>query len=163
MDDRAREQVSEIPTCLSARLQRQSDKIRNVSTTTVGLVIIYKSLPSIVKCCYNAVRYYINNYRTWAKISIRYWIHKRHPIHRPNGWAMGCLLWENWPRYNGTTLYQVIQVKLVSSSVITVQLFRVLWARCQGANHTMVLDDLVNLGFKEPLTKPVVTILDINR
>ena len=111
----------------------------------------------------NIVRYYINNYRTCARISISYWIHKRHPIHRPNGWAMRCLLWENWPRYNGTTLYQVIQVKLVSSSVLTVQLFRVLWARCEGANHTMVLDDLVTMGFKEPLTKPVVIILDMNR
>ena len=38
------------------------------------------------------VRYYINNYRNWGRISIRCWIHKRHPIPRPNGQAMGCLL-----------------------------------------------------------------------
>ena len=24
---------------------------------------------------------------------IRGWTHNRHPIHRPYGWAMGCLLW----------------------------------------------------------------------
>ena len=31
------------------------------------------------------VRYYINNYRNWGRISIRCWIHKRHPMPRPNG------------------------------------------------------------------------------
>ena len=41
----------------------------------------------------NIVRCYINNYRNWGRISIRCWIHKRHPIPRPNGRAMGCLLW----------------------------------------------------------------------
>ena len=41
----------------------------------------------------NIVRYYINNYRNWDRISIRCWIHKRHPIVRPNGRAMECLLW----------------------------------------------------------------------
>ena len=41
----------------------------------------------------NFVRYFINNYRTWCRISIRCWIHKRHTIPRPNGRAMGCLLW----------------------------------------------------------------------
>ena len=39
----------------------------------------------------NIVRYHMNNYRN--RISIRWWIHKRHPIPRPNGRAMGCLLW----------------------------------------------------------------------
>ena len=41
----------------------------------------------------NIVRYYIYDYRNWSRISIRYWNHKRHPIPRPNGRAMGCILW----------------------------------------------------------------------
>ena len=36
--------------------------------------------------------HYTNVYRNRGRISIRFWIHERHPIHRPNGWAMGCLL-----------------------------------------------------------------------
>ena len=39
----------------------------------------------------NIVRYYINNYNNWERISLRYWIYKRHPIPHPNGWAMGHL------------------------------------------------------------------------
>ena len=39
------------------------------------------------------IRYCINDCRNWGRISIRCWIHKRHPISRPNGRAMGCLLW----------------------------------------------------------------------
>ena len=39
----------------------------------------------------NIVRYNIINYRNWGRISIRCWIHKRQPIARPNGRAMGCL------------------------------------------------------------------------
>ena len=41
----------------------------------------------------NIVRYFINNYRNRGRILIRCWIHKIHPIPRPNGRAMGCLLW----------------------------------------------------------------------
>ena len=41
----------------------------------------------------NIVRHYVNDYRNWGRISIRCWIHKRHPIPHPNGWAMGGLLW----------------------------------------------------------------------
>ena len=41
----------------------------------------------------NIIRYYINNYRNWGRISTRYWIHRRHTIPRPNGWAVECLLW----------------------------------------------------------------------
>ena len=36
------------------------------------------------------------------------WIHKRHPIPRPNGgvWGVCCeYLWGKWRRYNGTALY----------------------------------------------------------
>ena len=50
---------------------------------------------------------YINNYSNWGRISIRCWIHKTHPIPRPNRRAMECLflyLRENGPRYNGTAL-----------------------------------------------------------
>ena len=47
----------------------------------------------------NIVRYYVNGYRNWSsRISIGWWIRKRHPIPRPNGWAMRCLceyLWKN--------------------------------------------------------------------
>ena len=39
------------------------------------------------------VRYHINNFSNWVRTSIRCWIHKRRPIPRPNGLAMGCLLW----------------------------------------------------------------------
>ena len=41
----------------------------------------------------NIVRYYVNNYKNWGRISIRCWIHIRHPIPHPNGWAMGCRSW----------------------------------------------------------------------
>ena len=39
------------------------------------------------------IRYYINYYSNWGRISIKCWIHKRYPIPRPNGRAMACLLW----------------------------------------------------------------------
>ena len=54
------------------------------------------------------VRYYMNNYKKCVRMSTRLWIHKRHPIPRPSGWAMGCplrIFWENGLRYNGTVLY----------------------------------------------------------
>ena len=41
----------------------------------------------------NIVRYYMNNYRNWDRISTRCGFHIRHPISRANGRAMGCLLW----------------------------------------------------------------------
>ena len=41
----------------------------------------------------NLVRYYINDYRNWSRISIRCCFHKRQPIPRPNGRVMDCLLW----------------------------------------------------------------------
>ena len=54
-------------------------------------------------------RYYIQQWdyssRTWITIET----HNRHPILRPNRWAMGCLLCENFrqnvPCYNGAALY----------------------------------------------------------
>ena len=39
------------------------------------------------------VRLYIDSYRDWGRISIKCWMHKRHPWPRSNGWAMGYLLW----------------------------------------------------------------------
>ena len=35
----------------------------------------------------------MNNQKNWGRISIRCWIHKTQPIPRPNGRAMGCILW----------------------------------------------------------------------
>ena len=56
----------------------------------------------------NIVRYYTKNYGNSGRISIKCWIHKIHPIPRPNVRAMGVFceyLWENWPRYNSIALY----------------------------------------------------------
>ena len=57
----------------------------------------------------NIVRYCINNCRNWGRISIRCWIHKRHPIPLTlTGKLRGVFceyLWENRLHYNGTTLY----------------------------------------------------------
>ena len=57
----------------------------------------------------NVVRYFINNYRNWGRISIRRWIYKRHTIPCHNRWAMGCFLWiyvhvfiRKKTHYNGT-------------------------------------------------------------
>ena len=41
----------------------------------------------------NIVRYCIYDSTNWGRIPIRWLTHKRHPISRPNGRAMGCLLW----------------------------------------------------------------------
>ena len=59
----------------------------------------------------NIVKYYINNYRNWGRISIRCWTQKKTAIPRPHGRAMGVFceyLWENVPHYNDTALYVVI-------------------------------------------------------
>ena len=42
---------------------------------------------------YNTVQFCVNDRRNSGRISIRCWIHKRHPISRPNRRAMGCLWW----------------------------------------------------------------------
>ena len=78
----------------------------------------------------NIVRYYINNYRNWGRISIRCWIHKSRPIPRPNGRAMGvsfvnicekidrvittphCIL-ENLKCYNSAALYLPFDLDLL--------------------------------------------------
>ena len=60
----------------------------------------------------NIVQYCINNCRNWGRISTRCWIHKSHPIPRPDGQAMGCLLLiffrKKRLRYNGTALYLTV-------------------------------------------------------
>ena len=49
--------------------------------------------------------------RSWGRISMTGWIHKRHPIPHPDCTAMGCLLWLFWRKCcNGTTLYCVFIV-----------------------------------------------------
>ena len=57
----------------------------------------------------NIVRYYINDYRNWGRISIRCWIDKRHPIPRLTGELWGCLLWTFVRQltvvYNSTAVY----------------------------------------------------------
>ena len=57
----------------------------------------------------NIVRYYINDYRNWGRISTRCWIHKKNTAYLTltgELWGVFCkYLWENWPRYNGTALY----------------------------------------------------------
>ena len=51
----------------------------------------------------NILRYYINNYRNWGRISIRSWIHLTGEL-----WGVLCeCLWENWSRYNGTAMRQL--------------------------------------------------------
>ena len=54
----------------------------------------------------NIVRYYINDYRNWGRISIRWWMYKRQPIPRSYGRAMGCLLLIFLRKcYNGSALW----------------------------------------------------------
>ena len=53
----------------------------------------------------NIVRYYKNDYRNWCKISIRYWIYKRHAIPGEEWGVFYWYMWEYWPRYNGAALY----------------------------------------------------------
>ena len=67
------------------------------------------------------VRYYMNNYKKCIRMSTRLWIHKRHPIPRPSGRAIGCplrIFWENGPRYNDTALYQICRSKFMEFSSI---------------------------------------------
>ena len=44
----------------------------------------------------NITWYCTHHCRSWGRISIRGWNHKRHPIPRPDGQAMGCLSWIFW-------------------------------------------------------------------
>ena len=46
----------------------------------------------------DTIQYLIHHCSEWSRIWIRVWAHKRHPIARPNGRALGCLLWEKTDR-----------------------------------------------------------------
>ena len=64
--------------------------------------------PSAIITQANIVRYYMNNYRNWGNMSIRWWIHRWPPYLALTGelWGVFCeYLWENWLRYNVTALY----------------------------------------------------------
>ena len=71
---------------------KKSQVVGGLSRHNIGAITKAIQL-SVVIARSNIVRYYTNNFRNRGMISIRCWIHKRHPIHRPNGRAMGCLLW----------------------------------------------------------------------
>ena len=69
----------------------------------------------------NIVRYCINNCKNSGRIHVskRCWIHKRYPYLTPSGelWDVFCeYFWENWPRYNSTTLYFHIPLPLTLES-----------------------------------------------
>ena len=66
---------------------------------------MYEIQFSAVIARFSIIRYYINNYTNWGRISIRCWIHKRHPIPHPNGRVMGCLLGTFARKFYGTALY----------------------------------------------------------
>ena len=58
----------------------------------------------------NIIRYYINNYGSWGRILIKYWIHKKKPYLALMGqlWDVFCeYLQENWLHYSGTALCEV--------------------------------------------------------
>ena len=67
----------------------------------------------------NIVRYYINNYINWSRISVRGWIHKRHPLPRLNGRPMGCLLWISVEKIDAliTAPHCIRQIQQNSSSL----------------------------------------------
>ena len=57
----------------------------------LGVLCIILLRSSAVKTRCNIVKYYIDSYRNWCRISIRCWIHKRHPYHRSvyrNQWLL---------------------------------------------------------------------------
>ena len=93
--------------------------------------------PSAVITRSNIVRYYMNNYRNWGRISIRCLIQKYITYLDLTGeiWVVFCeYLWENWPHYNGTALYFSIQkrrgkgTQLAHDAIITS-----LWPQCDVA------------------------------
>ena len=65
-----------------------------------GPVIFKQILSSTVTTRSNVIRYHINNYRNWSRISIRWWFHKR-PPYLPLTGSYGVSFVNTWPRYNG--------------------------------------------------------------
>ena len=83
-------------------------------------LLVIQSIAVIIQSI--IVRYCINNHRNWGRVSIRCWVHKRHPIPRPNSRAMGSCFYyllEKWPCYNGTVLYIISGANLVESKIRT--------------------------------------------
>ena len=79
------------------------------SGTTSGNRWLIQSNTTITRS-YNAW-YCTHHCSNWGRISIRGGTPKIHPIPRPDGRAMGVFgeyFGENWPRYNGTVLYNAI-------------------------------------------------------
>ena len=72
----------------------------------------------------NIVRYYINNYRNWYRISIRCWIHKSHLITRPNERVMGCFFWifHYHDVIMGAMASQITSLIIVDSTFIQAQI-----------------------------------------
>ena len=66
----------------------------------------------------NIARNSMNTYKDWSRIPIRWWIHKRHPIPRPSGRAMGCLLWNI-----GEKIDRVITALHCTFKIITLLIF----------------------------------------
>ena len=52
----------------------------------------------------NIIRCYMNYCRNWGRISIRWWVHKRHPYLALTGELWGVFA-NIWPRDNGAALY----------------------------------------------------------
>ena len=87
--------------------------------TEYCLSYIYRArLCSTVRCRYDAVQFIANIHTAlhWQQQGINQtWNSQEAPIPRPNGQAMGYLLWEieeYWPRYDGAVLYQFIPSRL---------------------------------------------------
>ena len=67
-------------------------------------------------------RYHIQHIQRWQRQNkVEHYTHKRHPILRPHGWAMGCEDFEqNWPCYNGPALASDISMtRCISYTVNT--------------------------------------------
>ena len=56
--------------------------------------LVYSIRSGAVKTRHNIIWYCLHHCSNCNRIYVRVWVHERHPIPRPNGWAMGCLLWE---------------------------------------------------------------------
>ena len=85
-------------------------------STIISLIIIaqftfswsYTTESNAVITRSTIVRYYIDNYRNWARISTRCWSTRDHlcPALTVELWDVFCeYLWENWPCYNSTAVY----------------------------------------------------------
>ena len=88
-----------IPVLVQIMAWHQSGS-KSLSWPMVGSLLMPQWVKSVTKIQSSAVitrsnivRFYNNDYRNWDRKSIKCSIHKRHPIPRPNGRAMGCLLW----------------------------------------------------------------------